>query len=102
MIQIDENTIYMIGGWRGVPTPIWLPDWECPSAVSKKTWIINPNKIFELFDGPPLNEGRAKPSCAKMEINGNVFIVIAGGCGGIYYDGHLMYGNEPGPLVIRS
>ena len=33
-----------------------------------------------------LNEGTAKTSCAKMEINGNVFIVIAGGYGGYYCD----------------
>ena len=49
MIQVDENIIYMIGGWRKFE--------KYTLAVSKKTWIINLNNNFELLDGPLLNHG---------------------------------------------
>ena len=67
MIQIDSNTVYIIGG-------------SLNGSKSKKTWIIkNPMEKFEIKEGPSLNEFRSPCSCAKMKINGKVFIVVAGG-----------------------
>ena len=77
MIQIDSNTVYIIGGSQN-------------GSKSKKTWIIkNPMEKFEIKEGPSLNESRSPCSCAKMKINGRVFIVVAGGSlagGGQSYD----------------
>ena len=77
MIQIDSNTVYIIGGSQN-------------GSKSKKTWIIkNPMEKFEIKEGPSLNEFRSPCSCAKMKINGRVFIVVAGGSlagGGQSYD----------------
>ena len=67
MIQIDSNTVYIIGGIQN-------------GSKSKKTWIIkNPMEKFEIKEGPSLNESRSPCSCAKMKINGRIFIVVAGG-----------------------
>ena len=67
MIQIDSKTVYIIGGSQN-------------GSNSKKSWIIkNPMEKFEIKEGPSLNESRSLCSCAKMKINGRVFIVVAGG-----------------------
>ena len=67
MVQIDSNTVYIIGGNQN-------------NFNSKKTWIVkNPLQKFEIKEGPPLNESRVMHSCGKMNINGRVFIVVAGG-----------------------
>ena len=68
MIQIDSSTIYIIGGNQN------------GHFNSKKTWIVkNPMEKFEIKEGPSLNESRSSCSCAKMKINGRIFIVVAGG-----------------------
>lgn len=74
MIQYDENSIYIIGG---------LQD----DSFSNQTWIIDPSNNFNLREGPPLNERRYYHSCGKMEINGKVILVVAGGGGG--FGGYL-------------
>ena len=74
MIQYDENSIYIIGG---------LQD----DSFSNQTWIIDPSNNFNLREGPPLNEKRYYHSCGKMEINGKVILVVAGGGGG--FGGYL-------------
>ena len=67
MIQIDSKTVYIIGGSQN-------------GSNSKKSWIIkNPMEKFEIKEGPSLNEFRSPCSCAKMKINGRLFIVAAGG-----------------------
>ena len=67
MIQIDSNTVYIIGGIQN-------------GSKSKKTWIVkNPMEKLEIKEGPSLNEFRSPCSCAKMKINGRLFIVAAGG-----------------------
>ena len=67
MVQIDSNTVYIIGGNQD-------------GLNSRKTWIVkNPMEKFEIKEGPPLNESRIMHSCGLMEINGRIFIVVAGG-----------------------
>ena len=74
MVQINPNTIYIIGGKFG----------RNQQDFSPFTWIVN-NPIIsnninvEFEEGPSLIIPRKEHACAKMEINGEVFIVVAGG-----------------------
>ena len=69
MIQFDEKSIYIIGGWQN-------------GSLSKKTWIVKPNSGFEIKEGPSLNMARSSHCCAKMTVNGRTILVVAGGHGG--------------------
>ena len=68
MIQYDEKSIYIIGGWQN-------------DFRSKKTWIVNPTNEFKLKEGPSLNKARISHGCAKMTLNGKTILVVAGGQG---------------------
>ena len=68
MIQYDEKSIYIIGGWQN-------------DSRSKKTWIVDPTKEFQITEGPSLNKARAGHGCAKMTLNGRTILVVAGGFG---------------------
>ena len=74
MIQYNEKSIYIIGGWQNGP------------GFSIKTWIVDPTNEFQITEGPSLNEGRQCHSCAKMTLNGRTILVVAGGVGN---NGHL-------------
>ena len=65
MVQVDPETIYLIGGVQN-------------NSGSKKTWIIDPTKNFEIREGPSMNHSRASHSCATMRINNKVFIIVVG------------------------
>ena len=84
MVQYNSNSIYIIGGKQN-------------GSTSNKTWIVNPNKFvlqdskskiqdFDIREGPPLRKARAYHSCGKMEVNGKVLLVVAGGEGKSYLD----------------
>ena len=60
------------------------------SHDSNKTWIVemDTNSLssffhnchnFQISEGAPMNEARKGHSCAKMNVNGKMFIVVAGG-----------------------
>ena len=68
MIQYDEKSIYIIGGYQN-------------GSLSKKTWIVDPTKEFQIKEGPSLNKGRINHGCAKMTLNGRTILVVAGGFG---------------------
>ena len=68
VIQFDETSIYIIGGWQN-------------GLRSNKTWIVDPTKEFEIKVGPPLNVKRIGHGCAKMNLNGRTVLVVAGGNG---------------------
>ena len=68
MIQYDEKSIYIIGGWQN------------EQIFSKKTWIVDPTNEFQITEGPSLNNGRSSHGCAKMTLNGRTILVVAGGC----------------------
>ena len=69
MIQYDEKSIYVIGGWQN------------EQIFSKKTWIVDPTSEFQITEGPSLNKGRQFHGCAKMTLNGRTILVVAGGLG---------------------
>ena len=73
MIQYDEKSIYIIGGYQN-------------GSLSKKTWIVNPKNGFEIKEGPSLNKGRNSHGCAKMTLNGRTILVVAGGYNSGYLD----------------
>ena len=66
MVLVDPTTIYLIGGFQN-------------DDSSNKTWIIDPTNNFEIKAGPPLNFARLRHSCAKMRIDGRIFLVVAAG-----------------------
>ena len=66
MIQYDEKSIYIIGGFQN-------------GSISNKTWIVDPTNEFQITEGPSLNKGRAYHGCAKMTLNGRTILVVAGG-----------------------
>ena len=68
IIQYDETSIYIIGGWQN-------------GSRSNKTWIVDPTKEFQIKEGPPLNVNREGHGCAKMKLNGRTVLVVAGGFG---------------------
>ena len=45
------------------------------------TWIFDPSDNYKIKKGPSLNCGRRSSACAKMIINGRIFIVVVGGYG---------------------
>ena len=67
MIKVNESTIYLIGGVQS-------------GSVSRKTWIINPTKNFQIKKGPSLKMARCFHSSAMMKLNGKDYIIVAGGC----------------------
>ena len=69
MIQYDEKSIYIIGGWQN------------EQIFSKKTWIVDPTNEFQITEGPSLNKARSYHGCAKMTLNGRTILVVAGGYG---------------------
>ena len=66
MIQYDEKSIYIIGGWQN-------------ESISRKTWIVDPTNGLKIKEGPSLNKARSSHGCAKMTINGRTVLVVAGG-----------------------
>ena len=68
MVLVDPKTIFLIGGSQS-------------SQRSKKTWIIDPSKNFEVKSGPDLNEARVLHSCSKMKIGEKIYLIVAGGYG---------------------
>ena len=68
MIQYDEKSIYIIGGFQN-------------GSISNKTWIVDPTNEFQITEGPSLNKGRSSHGCAKMTLNGRTILVVAGGFG---------------------
>ena len=70
MIQYDEKSIYIIGGFQN-------------GSISNKTWIVDPTNEFQITEGPSLNKGRADHGCAKMTLNGRTILVVAGGFGAL-------------------
>ena len=68
MIQLSENLIYIVGGWQN-------------GTISNKTWIFDTTKGFDIKEGPSMNKERSLHSCGKMNINGKIIFVVAGGIG---------------------
>lgn len=70
MVQVNSKAVYIIGGYQYY------------GIESKKTWIVDPNKLYSnMFDykeGPDMNLARIRHSCNKMEINGKIYLVVAG------------------------
>ena len=66
MIQYDNNSIYLIGGFQN-------------DSVSKRTWIFNPSNEFQIQEGPSLKIERREHICGKIKIQGTHFLVVAGG-----------------------
>ena len=66
MIKKNSKTIFIIGG---------IVNFQ----ESSKTWIVDTSNLSELKPGPSLNIPRSGASCAKMQLNGKIFIVIFGG-----------------------
>ena len=53
--------------------------------ISRNTWIINSsNSELKMKRGPSLNIARESFSCSKMESNGKIFLVVAGGYGSTF------------------
>ena len=66
VIQLDENSIYLIGGIIN------------GSLSCKRTWIVNPKDNFKIKEGPTLNFSQnGFFGVAKMKIDGQTFIVVA-------------------------
>ena len=73
MIKINSNTIYLIGGWGSSYYNGFL-------HKSDHTWIVDPRNNFKIKKGPSLIYQRGnRPACAKMELNGKSYIIVAGG-----------------------
>ena len=68
MIQLSDNLIYIVGGWQN-------------GTISNKTWIFDTSKGFDIKEGPSMNKERSLHSCGKMNINGKIIFVVAGGIG---------------------
>ena len=66
MIHVNSKTIYLIGGSKD-------------GITSNETWIIDPTKNFEMKSGPTLNVRRRVHSCSKLNIDGKIHVVVAGG-----------------------
>ena len=67
MLEYNENSIYIIGGIKN------------DGEASRETWIVNPENNFEIVKGPSLRFARYSHSCGKMELDGEVVIIVAGG-----------------------
>jgi len=71
MVQVDARTIFIVGGSLSTSK-------SSPVNTSTKTWMVDP-ETFHIQPGPPLNIARSGHSCAKMILNGKVYLVAAGG-----------------------
>ena len=69
MVQVDPNTIYIIGGIQR----------DINGSSENRTWIVNPKDNFKIMAGPNLNMGRSQHAAAVMKINGDNWIVVTGG-----------------------
>ena len=69
MVQVDAQTIYIIGGDEG----------NLVNIGRNLTWKVDPTNNFKMEPGPSLIEGRREHACATMQVNGRIFIVAAGG-----------------------
>jgi len=69
MVKYNSTHVYLIGGYQN-------------GRISKKTWIFDPTKNYEYFEGPELNEERYWHSCGKFYNQGKEFIIVAGGVNG--------------------
>ena len=65
MVQVDAHRIYIIGGVQN-------------HQSTAATWIVNPLNFSDIKSGPRMRRWRSRHSCAKMEINGKIFIVVVG------------------------
>ena len=65
MVQVDAHRIYIIGGVQN-------------HQSTAATWIVNPLNFSDIKSGPRMWRWRSRHSCAKMEINGKIFIVVVG------------------------
>merc|ERR1712079_2248 len=70
MVQYDESSIYVIGGYEG-----------CTDSPTDETWIINPLNNFKKKIGPMLKTMRSKHCCGKMytKDGSKILLVVAGG-----------------------
>ena len=67
MVKLDDFTIFIIGGDQN-------------GSRSNKTWIVkNPDKKFQIQEGPTMNSIRYWHTCGKMILNGKIIIVVTGG-----------------------
>ena len=71
MVQIDPNTIFIIGGSMSGSK-------SSPVSTSTKTWVVDP-ETFNIRPGPPLNIARSGHSCSQMTLNGKIYLVAIGG-----------------------
>ena len=49
------------------------------TKILSSTWIYEPDNDFHMKQGPSLNIGRKAHSCAILNSNGKLVIVVAGG-----------------------
>ena len=70
-VEYNEHSLYIIGGLQN-------------EVASRETWIVNPEKDFEIAKGPHLKFARFSHSCDKMELDGEVVLIVAGGYDGIH------------------
>ena len=68
VIELGQNEFLLIGGHQD-------------GKISNNTWKVQIENNFNfLFSkGPNMVEKRAKHSCAKMKINGSIYVVAVGG-----------------------
>ena len=71
MIQYNSKSIYVIGGVQN-------------GSISNNTWILDPTNNFQIRKGPSLNVARMEYSCGKLEVNGKLYLIVAGGWIGRY------------------
>ena len=69
LVRYDSNSIYLIGGFQN-------------GKRSEQVWIINPLEDFSIREAPSMKAARTLHSCGKMEINGKVALIVAGGYNG--------------------
>ena len=74
MVQVDPNTIYLIGGFQ--TTDIDAIGWP----ESNKTWIVNLKNNYKITEGPSLpslnRTTRGKPLSAVIQLNGRTHIIL--------------------------
>ena len=68
MIQYDENTFYLIGGWQD-------------DKISANTHVLErvSQDKWDVYPWGPLKHARMGHSCAKMDRDGHTILVVAGG-----------------------
>ena len=65
IVKYQEDKIFLIGGRQN-------------GLITNQVWILNPfNGIHKK--GPVLNEKREDFACGKMEKNGTILLIVAGG-----------------------